>query len=50
MERVLWRNLLELRREERLGEDLPVGVDPLDGVPEGNLLLALRHVEQPTCN
>ena len=40
------RDLLELRREQRVGEDLAIPVDPLDGVAEGDLLLRLRQVEK----
>ena len=42
------RDLLELRREQRVGEDLAIPVDPLDGVAEGDLLLRLRQVKKAT--
>ena len=37
---------LDLRGEPGVGEDGAVRVDAVDGEPEGDLLVAVRHVEQ----
>lgn len=49
VERILGRDALHLRRQHGVGQDLSVGVDSLDGVAEGQLLLGLGHVEETPC-
>ena len=50
VERVLLRDPLDLGGEPRVGQDGAVRVDAVDGEPEGDLLVAVRHVEEASCD
>ena len=50
VEGVLVRDPLDLGGEPRVGEDGAVRVDAVDGEPESDLLVAVRHVEEAACD
>ena len=50
VERVLLRDPLDLGGEPRVGQDGSVRVDAVDGETEGDLLVAVRHVEEAACD
>ena len=44
------RDPLDLGGKTRVREDGAIRVDAVDGEPEGDLLVAVRHVEEASCD